>query len=340
MKVSPTTMTCPTRALTPKPVPRSDWCSGRSAWPLSNATRATPIFSSARCTTACLSGASLEGTHYFYANPLASKGEHHRQEWFGCACCPPNFARLLASLGNYLYAQSDSEAVVHLYAAGQARFVFDGRPVVLRISGDYPWDGAVRIEIDVEQPARFGLRLRIPEWCAEPSLRINGATVDLNGSVERGYARVERQWRSGDTVELDLPMTVRRLYAHPAIAADAGRVALQRGPLIYCLEGVDNGSALDTLGLPSDAELEARWQAELLGGVVTLSGTAARDEQEDWTGLYRAAPSRQVDTTIVAVPYYAWDNRDPGPMAVWIRESRVINPPCAAPTPTRGASPL
>ena len=269
-----------------------------------------------------ISGVSLEGTHYFYDNPLASEGEHHRQDWFGCACCPPNFARLLASLGDYIYAQSDTGGGGTPVCRGRGALLFGGRQVTLRSQRRLSVGRRGSLRIDVEQPARFGLRLRLPGWCAEPRCAINGAAGGPHGSVESGYARIERQWqqrrygraRSAD----DGPAPVRpsrdsrrrRTGRDPARAADLlpGR-RRQR-----CRRSTRWGCR----ATPSSKHAG---EAELLGGVVTLSGTAARDEQEDWTELYRAAPPRQVDTTIVAVPYYAWDNRDPGPMAVWIRES-------------------
>src|SRR5262249_3881199 len=189
---------------------------------------------------AVISGVALDGETFFYDNPLASEGTHHRQPWFRCPCCPPNIARLLASLGEYVYAQNDTEAVVHLYIQSAGELQLGGQAVTLRQETRYPWDGAVTLRVETEQPARFGLRLRLPGWCAAPRLMLNGAPVDLASCVEQGYARIEREWQDGDMVTLDLPMPIERVYAHPAVADDVGRVALRRGPLVYCLEQADH----------------------------------------------------------------------------------------------------
>ncbi|HEU5102138.1 MAG TPA: beta-L-arabinofuranosidase domain-containing protein [Roseiflexaceae bacterium] len=270
---------------------------------------------------AVISGVSLDGERFFYDNPLASDGKHHRVHWFGCPCCPPNLARLLASLGDYVYAQSASDAVVHLYVQSTGQFQLGGQDVTLRQETRYPWDGAVALRVAAAQPARFGLRLRVPGWCAAPRLAVNGQPVDLAGAVENGYARIEREWQEGDLVTLDLPMPATRVYAHPAVAADAGSVALQRGPLVYCLEQADQSVPLDRVALPQAAELSERFEPELLGGVVTLGGAAQALDEAGWEGLlYRTAPPATQPCTIAAIPYYAWDHRSPGRMRVWIRE--------------------
>lgn len=269
---------------------------------------------------AVLSGVSLDGESFFYENPLSSDGAHHRQAWFDCPCCPPNLARLFASLGDYVYAQSDGDAVVHLYVQGAGQFQIGGQAVLLRQETRYPWDGAVAIRLDPERPAAFGLRLRIPGWCAAPTARVNGAPVDIDGALERGYLRIERTWQPGDQVTLDLPMPVERLYAHPAVAADAGLAALRRGPLVYCLEQLDHDTPLHRIVLPGDLNLEPSFEAGLLGGVVTLDGMAGATADADWDGaLYRTKPPSKRLCAIRAIPYYAWDNRAAGAMRVWMR---------------------
>ena len=266
-----------------------------------------------------LSGVSLDGTQFFYENPLASTGAHHRQDWFGCACCPPNIARLLASLGTYLYGQSATELAVHLYVQGTAKLAVAGQTVTLTQSTEYPWSGRVSLQVSPEQTASFSLRLRLPAWCQNPEVSLNGEAVTL--ITERGYAVLEREWQSGDTVVLDLPMTVQRVYADPRVAADRGRAALRRGPMVYCLEAADNGTDLEAIILPREAELSAHFEPGLLGGVTVLRGTAYRLPREgDAHALYGTEPPRLVPAAITAVPYYAWDNRAPGEMLVWIRE--------------------
>lgn len=239
-----------------------------------------------------LSGVSLDGTKFFYENPLASTGQHHRQTWFGCACCPPNIARLLASLGGYIYSEDAGDVAVHLYA--QSRAELPG--LVLRQETDYPWDGRVTLHVTPEQPARFTIKLRVPAWCRKTTLRVNGQRVPLR--LQRGYALVTRRWSAGDRVELNLAMPVERVHSDPRIRYNRDRVALQRGPVVYCLEAADNGPGLDKFVLPARTRITTRWEARELGGYVSLRGRSFK-----------------------AIPYALWDNRAPGEMQVWVRES-------------------
>lgn len=268
-----------------------------------------------------LSGISLDGKRFFYENPLASRGNHHRQEWFSCACCPPNIARLLASTGQYIYAQSDQELIVHLYVQGSGTFEVDGQKVTLHQQTQYPWDGTVNLRLEMQQPIEMGLKLRIPGWCRAFQVKVNGEWVNPEGLIERGYLRLNRAWQPGDEVELVLEMPVERVYANPNVPQNVGRVALQRGPLVYCLEAVDQPVPLRHIVLPRDAKLTPRFEPELLGGVSVLTGEALAAVTEDWNGnLYRAAAPQYQPCTITAIPYYAWDNRQPGEMMVWIPE--------------------
>jgi len=267
-----------------------------------------------------LAGIALDGQRFFYVNPLESRGTHHRQEWFGCACCPGNISRLLASLGGYLYSESNEGAFVHLYAKGEATLDLDGRRVVLRQDTRYPWDGRVTLTVEPERSARFALSLRVPGWARAEDVRlaVNGRTQDATASA--GYLRIEREWERGDTVLLDLPMPIERVHAHPAVRADAGQVALQRGPLVYCLESTDNPFPLARVVLPEAAPLEARHEGGLLGGITVIEGTADLLEETDWSEvLYRSVPAGRRVVGIRAVPYYAWDHRASGEMRVWLR---------------------
>jgi DUF1680 family protein len=269
---------------------------------------------------AVLSGVSLDGETFFYDNPLASDGAHHRQGWFSCPCCPPNLARLIASLGTYVYAQGEADAVVHLYVQGSGRFQLGGQQVVLRQTTHYPWDGAVELQVELDRPAEFGVRLRLPGWCAAPRVLVNGAEVDLTTSVEGGYVRIARMWRSGDRVTLDLPMPIERVYAHPAVAADIGRVALRRGPLVYCLEQADHSVPIRSIVLPDSAELTHQPAPDLLGGVVVIASAARALDATGWDdALYRTEPPTAQPCEIRAIPYFGWDNREQGAMQVWIQ---------------------
>jgi DUF1680 family protein len=269
-----------------------------------------------------LSGVSLNGEKFFYENPLASLGTHHREKWFRVACCPPNIARLLASLGQYIYAVNDRDLAVHLYIQSTALTTIGGRRVSVRQETSYPWNETIILRLDKDEPSSFGLRLRIPGWCHNARLTVNGEEFDIAGHLEQGYVRVERVWQADDRVELDLAMRVERMYAHPNVRQDAGCVALQRGPLVYCLEGADNNVPLHCIVLPRTTELASRFEPALLDGVTVIEGQALFKDEADWAGrLYRSWPPSLQSKTITAIPYYAWDNRQPGEMRVWLREA-------------------
>ncbi len=265
-----------------------------------------------------LSGVSLDGKHFFYVNPLSSAGSHHRPEWFGCACCPPNLARLLASLGLYVYSAADGAAYVHLYVAGEGTAEVAGQRLTLTQKTAYPWSGKVRITVGVERPASFALLLRIPGWCRRHRIKVNGQPVQAR--VTRGYARIRRRWQDGDRVDLTLGMPVERVVAHPSVPHDAGRVALQRGPIVYCLEECDHQVDVRSIVLPDEAKLAARFDEKLLGGAAVIEGTALAPTADGWRGrLYRAARgTKAAKIKLKAVPYCLWDNRAGGTMAVWM----------------------
>jgi DUF1680 family protein len=268
-----------------------------------------------------VSGVSLDGKSFFYVNPLESLGDAHRQPWFACSCCPPNIARLLACFGQYVYSESRSEACVHLYVQGRGELDLGGRRVVIEQKTGYPWKEKVAIAVRPQGAAEFTLALRIPGWCRGAKAKLGGRSLRLAPLTKKGYARIKRRWNPGDTIELTLPMPVERVEAHPAVVADAGRVALQRGPLVYCLEEVDNGASLNDLILPQNAKLGAKFEGKLLGGVMVISGRARRADRATWRGvLYRSAGPRTKPVTLKAVPYCVWENRRPGAMLVWIRE--------------------
>ncbi|RYH08386.1 glycoside hydrolase family 127 protein [Tropicimonas sp. IMCC6043] len=262
-----------------------------------------------------LSGLSLDGKTFFYDNPLESRGGHHRWVWHRCPCCPPNISRLVASIGTYLYGVADDEIAVHLYNAGKAEIEVANTQVTLTQETRYPLDGAISITVETASEVAFTLSLRVPGWAGSASLTVNGDTVEA--AARDGYLRLSRNWRSGDRVELTLGMEPRRIFAHPKVTPDQGRVALSRGPLIYCLEGVDNGSDLNSLVLADGAAIDTR-EEDILGGIVRLTAKAQRETWPD-DALYRSGPPLREPAVLSAVPYYAWDNRDPGEMLVWLR---------------------
>jgi len=250
-----------------------------------------------------LSGIDLGGEKFFYVNPLASSGGHHRQPFFGCACCPSNVVRFVPSVPGYVYAQFQHGICVNLYVAGKGKIVSPGgTPIEITQQTRYPWDGKVRLTIDVpkKHTGWFQVRLRIPDWC-------EGAKVSLNGKPYEpkmldGYATLCRYWDPGDVIELEMPMPIRRIEAHPAVQDDLGRVAVQRGPIVYCFEAVDNDGRVSNIMLPHDPKFTAEHRPDLLGGVTVIRGV-------DRSGR-----------KILGIPYYAWDHREPGEMIVWVRQ--------------------
>lgn len=301
---------------------------------------------------AFLPGLGLDGGTYFYDNPLADDGSHRRQPWFECACCPTNIVRLLATLPGYFYSVSADTVWVHLYAASEATLTLpDGRAVQILQRTLYPWDGNLTIEVLTE--GEFTLKLRIPNWCESTAddapasalasseacslttdrvlcevLRVNGAP-DRHAVIAGSYIEVRRSWHPGDAVCLRLPMPARRVAAHPYALENTGRIALLRGPLLYCLEAVDNpGGDLRDVMLPAEAAIAHTYRRDLLGGVITLHAPAevippgAGWEECLYGEPHAPPPGQPVDIT--AVPYFAWANRAPGAMQVWI-QSEMAN---------------
>lgn len=272
-----------------------------------------------------LSGVSQDGTKFFYVNPLESAGTHHRSPWFGCACCPPNVTRTLAALGGYAYAASADSLCANLYIQGSAHARVGDTAVTLKVTTEYPWDGKVVLDLTPAVHGRFALRLRVPGWCQNAAVAVNRRAVKTP-VLERGYLVLDREWKQGDRVELDLPMPVERVAANPHVKADQGLLAIQRGPIVYCLEQCDQTEPLAALWLPQEADLKAAREPGLLGGVVTITGEARATTEPQWRrSLYQSAPSAG-RVALKAIPYYAWDNRQPGPMKVWLPASPPVSP--------------
>ena len=266
-----------------------------------------------------LSGLSRDGTHYFYANPLESRGQHRRWAWHACPCCTMNVSRLVASIGGYFVSSSDSGVAVHLYGGFSASPTIQGKCVTIQETSEYPWSGSIRIALDPEAPTNFELKLRVPGWAKTATATVNGEPVGL--VPVRGYGTISRLWNAGDVVALDLPMPPERLYAHPNVRMDVGRVALRRGPLIYCAEEADNpGGPVQRLLLPRGAPLSAE-RADAFGGIAMLKALAKRLAPADGGALYSTVPPTSHDAMLTAVPYFLWANREPGSMQVWIAES-------------------
>ena len=277
-----------------------------------------------------ISGMSLDGKRFFYVNPLevspeaSEKEEDHRhvkverQKWFGCACCPPNLARLLSSLGGYLCTVSDRTLYQNLYVGGALSAEVGGIPVRVEMNTEYPWKGDVSACVSPERPGRFSYALRIPSWCRAFSLLLNGKKAGYR--MEKGYAVVEREWTEGDTVRLSMEMPVRRVFANPRVREDVGKVAVARGPLVYCLEEEDNGPELQKVFLPDGADFQKEGARGLPEEITAFVSEGYRLSESDWGGevLYRdRAPSFE-PCVLRWIPYYAWANRSRGEMTVWV----------------------
>ena len=274
-----------------------------------------------------LPGVALDGRSFFYINPLADDGRHRRQEWFFCACCPPNVARTMPSVPGYVATVDADGIMLHLYAQGTVSAAIpDGPTVELRQETRYPWDGAISITVDaIDGPAAFALSVRLPAWCASDArVRVNGEDVPV--TPPGSYLRLERTWTPGDAVQVDLPMPVQLVSAHPYLFEDAGRVAIVRGPILYTIEEADNpGHDPRDVVLPRQPEFTEEHRPGFLGGVTTLTFPATVQPPGDaWADrLYRIADSAGVpagdQVTITAIPYFAWGNREPGAMETWLR---------------------
>jgi uncharacterized protein len=270
-----------------------------------------------------LGGLSRDGQHYFYSNPLDSDGRHRRWVWHTCPCCTMNASRLIASVAGYFVSSSDDAIAFHLYGGISTEVTLKSGKVGLKEVSTYPWSGDVRIEVAPETPAEFSLKLRIPGWTYGAKAWVNDQPVDVAANTNSGYLGIARRWQKGDSVRLELPMPAERVYAHPAVRADAGRVALKRGPLVYCVEEVDNpGGPAQRLRLPRKSELKTVQRSDLFDSTVTLTAEGRRVTDAGWEGkLYRPEPPIEEAVRITAVPFYLRDNRGEGSMTVWIAEA-------------------
>jgi DUF1680 family protein len=280
---------------------------------------------------AVIAGVSLAGNTFFYPNPLESDGHYPfnmgaptRKPWFDCSCCPTNLARFIPAIPDYVYALQGDILYVNLFVASQAKVEIGGGPLTLTQRTSYPWDGAIAITVAPDRPRAFEVRVRIPGWAQGrplPSdlyryadgaagdgftLRVNGKSV--HATLDSGYATLARTWRAGDTIALDLPMPVRRVLADDRVADDRGKVALERGPLVYCAEAIDNGGSALDLVVPDGARFAVESRPDLLGGVRVLRATVANRE---------GGPRM-----LTAIPYHLWSNRGSGQMAVWFPRAR------------------
>jgi hypothetical protein len=263
-----------------------------------------------------ISGVSLNGDRFFYQNPLESRGSRERSPWFEVACCPGNIVRFLPSFPGYIYAKKDDSLFINLYVRSEATVEMKDQTVRLNQETRYPWEGTIQITVHPEIEEKFTIYARIPGWTRGQPVpsdlyrfleeHKNKAEIHINGEpcrfeMENGYARLDRKWKRGDRIEMSLPMPVHRVQSHENVHGNRGKVALQRGPILYCFEAADNSGRVLGLTLPDDSPLETKFHPDLLGGVVVIESTAADK------------------SALTAIPYYAWAHRGAGEMAVWIK---------------------
>ncbi|WDF52749.1 glycoside hydrolase family 127 protein [Paenibacillus sp. KACC 21273] len=279
-----------------------------------------------------IGGMALDGKHFFYVNPLEVRPENSRKdpgkshvkftrpEWFGCACCPPNLARLLTSLHKYIYmVQSEQKAIyTNLFITSTATLEIDHHKVQLEQTTNLPWEGHVSIVTQTEQPTAFTLALRLPYWADAYSLIVNGEHIEAENI--NGFLHIDRVWQSNDKIEFILPMEIKQYTAHPLVRADIGKVAIGRGPFIYCAEEVDNGEHLHLIQLNKDQTYQYTFDPQLLGGIGTIDVEARkRIITSQWEDVLYAsqAATTYAPTTLRLIPYYCWANRQSGEMRVW-----------------------
>lgn len=289
-----------------------------------------------------IAGVQLTGDRFFYPNVLESLGGR-RSEWFGCACCPSNICRFIPSLPGYVYAVNGQDMYVNLYAGNSADIQLKDEKVRFTQETDYPWDGKITMRFDKDTQSKINLKLRIPGWARnevvpsdlyafsdtsdkEAKVFVNGK--EEKGKIQDGYFSINRKWKSTDVITLELPEDIRRVTAKEEVLADRGRVALQKGPIVFCLEGVDNkdGKVLNLL-VENQAQLNSRFEPGLLNGVETISGEA-RTTQRTLEKTIEMGDKQEFK----AIPYYAWSNRGVSEMMVWIPEEKEFSNPLPAPT--------
>ena len=290
-----------------------------------------------------LSGVSLTGNRFFYPNPLASLGQHQRSAWFSCACCISNVARFLPSVPGYVYAQDGNNLFINLFMSNKADISLPAGKLTLTQTTKYPWEGKVEISVDPARSGRFALHVRIPGWAKDQPIpgnlyryaiakdkaipiTINGEKVEY--SMDKGYAILDRNWKKGDKIVVEFPMDVRKVLANDSVKADRDRFALQRGPIVYCLEGKDQqDSTVQSIVVDAATSVSSAYQPDKLGGIVQLTAEgnmSARQQGRD------AIITRK--EKITAIPYYSWNNRGVGEMEVWIPYKASAALPKPAPT--------
>jgi uncharacterized protein len=264
-----------------------------------------------------LAGLGTDGKSFFYHNPLGSDGTHHRVSWpWWCPCCPANLARLILSLSGYLYSTGPKAIAIHQYVSSEATFSIEGQELRLAVASDFPLEGTASIRFEGVSGSPFEVFLRVPGWAGKHEFAVNGR--EMQPEIVAGYAVISRSWNSGDELTTRFEMPVQTHFSNYEVVGNRGRVAISRGPLIYCAEEVDNGGHLDRFALYPEKGVELKREDSELGEIVSLSVQGSKEELED-RSLYSLTPPNTVPCEIKMIPYYAWDNRAPGEMLVWLR---------------------
>ncbi len=286
-----------------------------------------------------ISGVSLDGKKFFYTNPLASRGHHSRSPWFEVPCCPTNIARFIPSIPRYIYAQSNSTLFINLFMSNSATISMNQKSFLITQETDYPWEGNVKITINLQNSEDFTIVIRIPGWTQnrpvpsdlytyikeidiKVSLKVNGES--LNILQEKGFVHINRTWSDGDTIEIDMPMPIRHIVTHDNVKNNRGRVALERGPIVYCVEWSDNNvEKIFNLFVEDDVELKSEYRSDLLNGIVVITGNIHYLQKSKINDHLE-----KFETKFLAIPYYAWANRGKGDMTVWLlRDEKAFGKP-------------
>ena len=289
-----------------------------------------------------LSGVSIHGDKFFYPNPLESDGSHERKPWFSCSCCPTNVARFLPSLPGYVYAHTTDDLFINLYIGNEANINMDFGEINILQTTNYPWDGNIKINIEPETKSKFTISLRIPGWAQnnpvpsdlyhymnrsdqKPIIKINNKEIKY--SISNGYAKINRLWGKEDVIEIEFPMPVRKVIANEKVKEDIGKYSIERGPIVYCAEWVDNGGKVRNLLLDKNADFTYEYKENLINGVVILKGIS-KSLSIDKSGN----PTIEKEQNFIAIPYYAWAHRGNGEMTVWFPYEKSAANPTPPPT--------
>lgn len=274
-----------------------------------------------------ISGMALDGKHFFYTNPLETWDEQNkrvpafrhnkikRPGWFGCACCPPNLARMITSLGNYIYSVGDNTVYTHLYIGSDATLTVGGNTVTITQQSNLPWEGKSRFTLS---NGSYTFAVRVPSWADDFTVKVNGKAASY--TVKKGYAYIDGNWNDGDTIEIDMPLTVKMVEANPLVREDAGKVAISRGPVVYCMESKDNGDRLSSIRLTADTTFRCEKDEELFPGSISIYADALKKKAWETGDLYKAFTNSFEEIEVKFIPYAFWGNRDDNrEMAVWVR---------------------